>query len=179
MGAMAERSINVLIITQASSESSICVVVPENEGDAALMALQETFELELARYACISTSKFSLFPPSANYSRGNESFLVLFLVRFFPRYVFLFIATRNLFPLFLFSSHSSTFFFQPSRALRSTISSVSLVKGMAIVAIVGEGMAFTSGVASTFMSSLATANVNIRLISQGLGCKVHALLYFC
>lgn len=47
---MAEASINVLIITQASSESSICVVVPENEGDAALLALQETFELELARW---------------------------------------------------------------------------------------------------------------------------------
>jgi predicted amino acid-binding ACT domain protein len=52
------------------------------------------------------------------------------------------------------------------------------VKGMAVVAIVGEGMAFTSGVASTFMSSLATANVNIRLISQGSLGEKRALFQF-
>ena len=38
---------------------------------------------------------------------------------------------------------------------------------MSIVAIVGEGMALKSGVSSTFMRSLAQANVNIRLIAQG------------
>lgn len=38
---------------------------------------------------------------------------------------------------------------------------------MAIVAIVGEGMAMQSGVSATFMSSLAKANVNIRVIAQG------------
>jgi aspartokinase/homoserine dehydrogenase 1 len=38
---------------------------------------------------------------------------------------------------------------------------------MAIVAIVGEGMLMSSGVSSTFMGSLARANVNIRLIAQG------------
>lgn len=98
MGAMADNGINVLIITQASSESSICVAVPENQGSAALAALEDSFELELSR---------------------------------------------------------------------STINSVSLQKGMAIVAIVGEGMAMNSGVSSTFMSSLSKANVNIRLIAQG------------
>lgn len=98
MGAMADADINVLIITQASSESSITVAVPENEGELALAALKNAFELELSR---------------------------------------------------------------------STINSVSVVTGMAIVAIVGEGMALTSGVSSTFMSSLARANVNIRLIAQG------------
>jgi len=98
MGAMADNGINVLIITQASSESSITVAVPENEGRAAILALEDAFELELSR---------------------------------------------------------------------STVSSVSLVSGMAIIAIVGEGMALKSGVSSTFMSSLARANVNIRLIAQG------------
>ena len=49
MGAMAAANVNVLVITQASSESSICVAVPESQGDAALAALQEAFELELAR----------------------------------------------------------------------------------------------------------------------------------
>jgi aspartokinase/homoserine dehydrogenase 1 len=98
MGAMADADITVLIITQASSESSITVAVPENQGQLALNALRDTFELEVAR---------------------------------------------------------------------STIGSLSLAKGMSIVAIVGEGMALTSGVSSTFMSSLARANVNIRLIAQG------------
>jgi bifunctional aspartokinase / homoserine dehydrogenase 1 len=94
MGAMTNAGIHVMIITQASSEGSITVAVPESQGTLALSALQETFALELAR---------------------------------------------------------------------STIGSVSLATGMAIVAIVGEGMALTSGVSATFMSSLSRANVNIRL----------------
>eukprot|EP00339_Tiarina_fusa_P000715 CAMPEP_0117014408 /NCGR_PEP_ID=MMETSP0472-20121206/11692_1 /TAXON_ID=693140 ORGANISM="Tiarina fusus, Strain LIS" /NCGR_SAMPLE_ID=MMETSP0472 /ASSEMBLY_ACC=CAM_ASM_000603 /LENGTH=973 /DNA_ID=CAMNT_0004717955 /DNA_START=61 /DNA_END=2982 /DNA_ORIENTATION=+ len=49
MGAMAKAGINVLIITQASSESSVTVVVPENEGETALQALRDAFELELSR----------------------------------------------------------------------------------------------------------------------------------
>ena len=98
MGAMADNDVNVLIITQASSESSICIAVPENEGDKAITALQSAFELELAR---------------------------------------------------------------------STVGSISLNKGLAIVAIVGEGMAYSSGISSTLMGSLSKANVNIRLIAQG------------
>jgi bifunctional aspartokinase / homoserine dehydrogenase 1 len=102
MGALADAGINVLIITQASSESSITMAVPESEGKSALLALQNAFELELSR---------------------------------------------------------------------STIGSLSLATGMSIVAIVGEGMALTSGVSSTFMSSLARANVNIRCVL----CSVLAL----
>jgi len=49
MGAMADASIDVLMVTQASSESSITVVVPENQGLSALNALKSTFELELSR----------------------------------------------------------------------------------------------------------------------------------
>jgi bifunctional aspartokinase / homoserine dehydrogenase 1 len=98
LSAMASNDITVLIITQASSESSITIAVPENQGVAALAALENAFELELAR---------------------------------------------------------------------STINSLSLTRDMSIVAIVGEGMALKSGVSSTFMTSLARANVNIRLIAQG------------
>jgi aspartokinase/homoserine dehydrogenase 1 len=98
MGAMANNAINVLIITQASSESSICIAVPENEGEKAIAALRSAFELELAR---------------------------------------------------------------------STVGSLSLIEGMSIVAIIGEGMAYSSGISATFMTSLARANVNIRLIAQG------------
>lgn len=98
MGAMSSNDITVLIITQASSESSITIAVPENQGKAALAALEDAFELELAR---------------------------------------------------------------------STINSLSLTTDMSIVAIVGEGMALKSGVSASFMTSLARANVNIRVIAQG------------
>jgi aspartokinase/homoserine dehydrogenase 1 len=86
------------MITQASSEHSICVVVPEDQGDIGLRAVREAFELELSR---------------------------------------------------------------------DTINSVSLLKGMSVVAIIGEGMAFTPGVSATFMRALFTAGVNIRAIAQG------------
>ncbi|CAB9526424.1 aspartokinase/homoserine dehydrogenase, chloroplastic [Seminavis robusta] len=98
LGAMASADVTVLIITQASSESSITVAVPESQGELALAALKDAFELELAR---------------------------------------------------------------------ENINSLSLTPDMSIVAIVGEGMALKSGVSSTFMTSLARANVNIRLIAQG------------
>mmetsp|Transcript_19662 Transcript_19662/g.42756 ORF Transcript_19662/g.42756 Transcript_19662/m.42756 type:complete len:989 (+) Transcript_19662:214-3180(+) len=99
MGSMAGANIDVLMVTQASSESSITVVVPENQGKAALAALESTFELELSR---------------------------------------------------------------------SNVNSISLTETpMAIVAIIGEGMAMQSGVSASFMSALAKANVNIRVIAQG------------
>jgi aspartokinase/homoserine dehydrogenase 1 len=99
MGTMASAGIDVLMVTQASSESSITVVVPENQGATALSALRSAFELELSR---------------------------------------------------------------------SNVNSICLTDvPMAIVAIVGEGMAMRSGVSASFMSSLAKANVNIRVIAQG------------
>jgi aspartokinase/homoserine dehydrogenase 1 len=98
MGAMDDAGVNVLIIIQASSESSITLAVPQNQGKLAIAALEDAFELELAR---------------------------------------------------------------------STIGSVSLSEGMSIVAIVGENMEMTSGVAATFMNALARAHVNLRLIAQG------------
>ena len=99
MGSMASANIDVLMITQASSESSITVVVSENQGGLALSSLRSTFELELS---C------------------------------------------------------------------SNVNSICLTDvPMAIVAIVGEGMAMRSGVSASFMSSLAKANVSIRVIAQG------------
>jgi aspartokinase/homoserine dehydrogenase 1 len=56
LGAMADAGISVLIITQASSESSITVAVPESQGQQALAALEDAFELELARSAVNSLS---------------------------------------------------------------------------------------------------------------------------
>ncbi len=47
--ALAARQINVLMISQASSEQSICIVVREVEAEPAEAALREEFRLELAR----------------------------------------------------------------------------------------------------------------------------------
>jgi len=98
MAAMSSANINVLMITQASSEHSICVAVPHDQGERAMAALRGQFELELAR---------------------------------------------------------------------STINSVSLLSDMSIVAIIGEGMAFSPGVAAKFLKALAQARVNVRAIAQG------------
>jgi len=97
-GALGQANVNIIMITQASSEHSICVVVPEEQGDVALASLRSAFELELSR---------------------------------------------------------------------ASINSVSLLKGMSVVAIIGEGMAFTPGVSATFMRALFSAGVNIRAIAQG------------
>ncbi len=48
-GALAAREINVLMISQASSEQSICLVVREAQAERAVAALREAFERELER----------------------------------------------------------------------------------------------------------------------------------
>ncbi|HEX7069381.1 MAG TPA: bifunctional aspartate kinase/homoserine dehydrogenase I, partial [Rhodothermales bacterium] len=47
--ALAARDINVLMISQASSEQSICIVTREDDATAAVDSLHHTFELELER----------------------------------------------------------------------------------------------------------------------------------
>ena len=47
--ALSEAGHSVSMISQASSEASICFVVPESEADHARRALEQTFELERAR----------------------------------------------------------------------------------------------------------------------------------
>jgi aspartokinase/homoserine dehydrogenase 1 len=44
---MARHEINIILITQASSEHSICFAIDAAKADAAVMALEETFELEM------------------------------------------------------------------------------------------------------------------------------------
>lgn len=48
-GAMAARGVNVLMISQASSEQSICLVVRESDAEAARAALSLAFEREIER----------------------------------------------------------------------------------------------------------------------------------
>ncbi|MBI4913796.1 MAG: bifunctional aspartate kinase/homoserine dehydrogenase I [Acidobacteria bacterium] len=47
-GALARQEISVVLITQGSSEVSICIVVKESDGERAAQALQEAFRAELA-----------------------------------------------------------------------------------------------------------------------------------
>ena len=49
MTALAEKGINILMISQASSEQSMCVVVREEDADASVAALQRAFEREKAQ----------------------------------------------------------------------------------------------------------------------------------
>ena len=55
-GALAGENISVSLITQASSESSICFVVPQNESRAARKLLEEAFKYEL-EYSLIDDIK--------------------------------------------------------------------------------------------------------------------------
>ena len=48
--AVARQRANVLMISQGSSEQSICFVVPESEGEAVIAALKEAFARELAQH---------------------------------------------------------------------------------------------------------------------------------
>ena len=47
--AVAREGVNVLMISQSSSEQSICFIIEVSSADRALKALRETFELELVR----------------------------------------------------------------------------------------------------------------------------------
>ena len=49
-GAVARTGANVLMISQSSSEQSICFVVPETSADAVLQGLREEFQRELERH---------------------------------------------------------------------------------------------------------------------------------
>lgn len=46
---LAARDINVLMISQASSEQSICIIVRETDAETAVQSLRQTFALELER----------------------------------------------------------------------------------------------------------------------------------
>jgi bifunctional aspartokinase / homoserine dehydrogenase 1 len=97
-GALRGAGINVILISQGSSEHSICCAVPESEGERAAAAVRDAFERELRE---------------------------------------------------------------------GQIQSVSLDGDLAILAVVGDGMAGTPGVAAKLFSTLGAAAVNVRAIAQG------------
>lgn len=97
-GALREVDVSVVMISQASSEQSICFVVPELDCDRAIAALQATFAGELQR---------------------------------------------------------------------KEIESISVRKEVAVLAMVGDGMVSTPGMAGRLFTALGNAGANILAIAQG------------
>ena len=97
-GALREEGISVILISQGSSEHSICCAIPQSEGERAAAVIHRAFEREL---------------------------------------------------------------------LEGHIQSVEIDPNLAILAVVGDGMAGTPGVAAKVFNALGTGGVNIRAIAQG------------
>ena len=98
-GALREEGISVILISQGSSEHSICCAIPQDQAErAAARACAQAFERELKE---------------------------------------------------------------------GQIQSVDVDPDLAILAVVGDGMAGTPGVAGKVFNALGTANVNVRAIAQG------------
>ncbi len=97
-GALARRKLSITMISQSSSESSICFALPAEEAFAAEAALKQEFRADL--------------------SRGD-------------------------------------------------VDEITVRRGVALVAVVGLGMAHTSGVAARVFGALGTRRVNVLAIAQG------------
>ncbi len=97
-GALREEGISVILISQGSSEHSICCAIPQEQGERAAAVIRRAFERELAE---------------------------------------------------------------------GQIQNVEIDPDLAILAIVGDGMAGTPGVAAKVFNALGTAAVNVRAIAQG------------
>ncbi|MEY4760624.1 MAG: Aspartokinase I/homoserine dehydrogenase [Pseudomonadota bacterium] len=97
-GALREASISVILISQGSSEHSICCAIPQDQADRAESVVREAFARELEE---------------------------------------------------------------------AQIQSVDLVRDLAILSVVGDGMAGTPGVSAKVFNALGAASVNVRAIAQG------------
>ncbi|MGH8266386.1 MAG: bifunctional aspartate kinase/homoserine dehydrogenase I, partial [Steroidobacteraceae bacterium] len=97
-GALREEGISVILISQGSSEHSICCAIPQEQAERAAAVTRRAFERELAE---------------------------------------------------------------------GQIQSVGLDPDLAILAVVGDGMAGTPGVAAKVFGALGTSGVNVRAIAQG------------
>lgn len=97
-GALAARGISVTVISQSSSESSICLAVPESQADAAEQAVKREFRGDLTR---------------------------------------------------------------------GTVDDVTVRRGVALIAVVGLGMAHSPGVAARVFGALGGRRINVLAIAQG------------
>jgi aspartokinase/homoserine dehydrogenase 1 len=97
-GALREEGISVILISQGSSEHSICCAIPQNQADRAAAVVRSAFERELKE---------------------------------------------------------------------GQIQDVDVAPDLAILAVVGDGMAGTPGVAAKVFNALGSTSVNVRAIAQG------------
>ncbi len=97
-GALREEGISVILISQGSSEHSICCAIPQDQAERAARVVRSAFERELKE---------------------------------------------------------------------GQIQSVEVDQDLAILAVVGDGMAGTPGISGTVFNALGTASVNVRAIAQG------------
>ncbi len=97
-GALREEGISVILISQGSSEHSICCAIPQEQAERAVAVTRRAFEREL---------------------------------------------------------------------IEGQIQSVDIDPDLAILAVVGDGMAGTPGVAAKVFSALGSSSVNVRAIAQG------------
>jgi len=97
-GALREEGISVILISQGSSEHSICCAIPQNQAERAVTVVRRAFERELQE---------------------------------------------------------------------GQIQSVEVDGDLAILAVVGDGMAGTSGISGKVFNALGTSSVNVRAIAQG------------
>ncbi len=97
-GALREEGISVILISQGSSEHSICCAIPQEQGERAAGVIRQAFERELKE---------------------------------------------------------------------GQIQNVEIAPDLAILAIVGDGMAGKPGIAAKVFNSLGTSSVNVRAIAQG------------
>ena len=97
-GALREEQISVILISQGSSEHSICCAIPQEQAERAVAVIRQAFQRELAE---------------------------------------------------------------------GQIQSVGVDPDLAILAVVGDGMAGTPGIAAKVFGALGTSGVNVRAIAQG------------
>ena len=97
-GALRDAGISVMLISQGSSEHSICFAVPEDSAELVKSVVEEAFALELAQ---------------------------------------------------------------------AQVQKVGITRGCGVLAVVGDGMAGTPGVAARFFGTLGKAGINVRAIAQG------------
>ena len=97
-GALRDAGVSVMLISQGSSEHSICFAVPEESADLVKTVVEDAFALELAQ---------------------------------------------------------------------AQVQKVGITRGCGVLAVVGDGMAGTPGVAARFFGTLGKAGINVRAIAQG------------
>jgi aspartokinase/homoserine dehydrogenase 1 len=126
------------MISQASSEQSICFAVKQADGKAAVRALSRRFA------------------ESINAGRVSKVCCVHVCLCMFVNAFFLLMEKRV----------ARALLNPPPCCVCAVCLQVEALEGCCVLAAVGQGMVNTKGVSATMMGALAKANVNIKAIAQ-------------